>query len=67
MALIDCPECGKKVSDMAKACPSCGYPVFDLFTKKKLSEKEIQDIEEDKIDYHELLEKTIKEVDERNI
>ena len=63
MAFIDCPECGKKVSDMAKACPSCGYPVFDLFTKKQST-----NIEEDseKIDYHELLEKTIKEVDERN-
>lgn len=27
MALIECPECGRKVSDMATACPTCGYPV----------------------------------------
>ena len=28
MALITCPECGRKnVSDMAEACPSCGYPI----------------------------------------
>lgn len=27
MALIKCPECGKKVSDMAKACPKCGRPL----------------------------------------
>lgn len=27
MALIKCPECGKKVSDKAIACPNCGYPM----------------------------------------
>lgn len=25
MALINCPECGKQVSDTAPACPNCGY------------------------------------------
>ncbi len=27
MALIDCPECGKQVSDQAVACPHCGMPL----------------------------------------
>ncbi len=27
MALISCPECGREVSDIAFACPGCGYPV----------------------------------------
>lgn len=27
LALIDCPECGKAVSDQAEACTNCGYPV----------------------------------------
>jgi len=27
MAIIDCPECGKQVSERARACPDCGYPV----------------------------------------
>jgi hypothetical protein len=27
MALIDCSECGHRVSDLAAACPSCGAPV----------------------------------------
>ena len=31
MALISCPECGKQVSDRAKACPHCG---FDLTAPK---------------------------------
>lgn len=25
MALINCPECGKEISDKVKACPHCGY------------------------------------------
>lgn len=27
MALLTCPECGKEISDQAKACPHCGYPI----------------------------------------
>lgn len=29
MALIDCPECGAKVSDAAPACPKCGFPIAE--------------------------------------
>ena len=28
MALINCPECGKQISDQAKNCPDCGYPIY---------------------------------------
>ncbi len=27
MSLILCEECGKEISDMARVCPHCGYPV----------------------------------------
>ena len=27
MALIKCPECGKEISDKARACPNCGNPM----------------------------------------
>lgn len=27
MALINCPECGKEVSDKAISCPNCGYVI----------------------------------------
>ena len=27
MALINCPECGKQVSDKAVSCPNCGCPI----------------------------------------
>ena len=25
MALLPCPECGKRISEHAKHCPRCGY------------------------------------------
>lgn len=28
MALIKCPECGKEISDKAKFCSYCGYPII---------------------------------------
>lgn len=27
MALINCPECSKEVSDKAPSCPNCGNPI----------------------------------------
>jgi hypothetical protein len=27
MALINCPDCGKQISDQAKTCPSCARPI----------------------------------------
>ena len=36
MSLIQCPECGKEISDKSTTCPNCGYPIksrnkkFDL-------------------------------------
>lgn len=27
MALIKCPDCGKKISDQAPTCPNCGRPI----------------------------------------
>lgn len=36
MALINCPECGKEISDTAKHCPNCG---FKIKGKKKNGKK----------------------------
>lgn len=35
MALINCEECGKEISDKAISCPHCGAPLIDK--KKKQS------------------------------
>ena len=31
MALIKCPECGKKCSEYAESCVNCGFPFTRLF------------------------------------
>ncbi len=47
MALIKCPECGKNISDVAKSCPKCGYPLAQRIgyaqglTKKEFNIREI--------------------------
>ena len=38
MALINCPECGKEVSDKAEVCIHCGYPLHDETQSNKEDE-----------------------------
>ena len=40
MALIQCPECNKEISDKVKACPFCGFP-FDSKSKDKNDAQQI--------------------------
>lgn len=48
MALINCPECGKEVSDKALKCPNCGYPLEDMdFAKEEVVEETIETVDED--------------------
>lgn len=35
MAMIMCTECGKMISNMAKACPNCGMPIQEVKNVKK--------------------------------
>lgn len=35
MAMIQCPECGKDISDNAVSCPSCGYQLINTNTQYK--------------------------------
>lgn len=44
MALISCPECNKQISDKAKFCPQCGFPLIeervdDLISNPKKDEE----------------------------
>lgn len=34
MALIKCPECGKEISDKAKVCIHCGYPISEIIEQQ---------------------------------
>jgi uncharacterized membrane protein YvbJ len=45
MALINCPECKKEISDKASLCPQCGYQLFDKNENKttvQLTSKELK-------------------------
>lgn len=40
MALIKWPECGKEISDQAKTCPNCGYPLENIDIIEKSDKEE---------------------------
>ena len=40
MPLINCPECGKQVSDKAPTCPNCGFPLNDISSNEAASDTE---------------------------
>ncbi len=40
MALINCPECNKEISDKAEACPHCGYPIQKVEVARPPEERE---------------------------
>ena len=44
MALIKCPECGREISDKAKACIHCGYPIAEIADMLEESEETIKKI-----------------------
>lgn len=35
MALIECPECGKEISDKAESCPHCGFPISKTLSHER--------------------------------
>ena len=34
MAIINCPECGKEISNMSETCIYCGYPLREMKSEK---------------------------------
>jgi hypothetical protein len=37
--LIECPDCGRRVSDRAKVCPDCACPVAEVLTERQNHER----------------------------
>lgn len=54
MALINCPECNKQISDKAIACPHCGLPASYFNALKKDEADEKVNVELSSIDYKNL-------------
>ena len=46
MALINCPECQKEVSDTALACPHCGFGVASYIQESKRIQQELAEDKE---------------------
>ena len=55
MALINCPECGRRVSDKALSCVHCGYPlkaeIQEEEYKNAINERNHSEIQEEKRDH----------------
>lgn len=48
MALIVCPDCGKKVSDKAEVCPSCGYPFEKIRKEEEKKKRDAENLKQEK-------------------
>lgn len=62
MAIISCPECGKDISNKARTCPNCGYPISEISNLDEAVDNEHVDslgkhYSIDKLDYNYPIEK----------
>lgn len=46
MAIINCPRCGKRISDLSKVCPHCDLPLGEM------SEEDIKQVERQRWSKH---------------
>lgn len=44
MALINCPECGKEISDKSKQCIHCGFPLEDYLLSSGIYDMVLKNI-----------------------
>lgn len=44
MALIECPECRKSISELAEKCPNCGYPISEKMKNADMIQKDYNNI-----------------------
>ncbi len=63
MAIINCPECDKKISDKSKYCIGCGVP-NDFFTPKNrqhanFSENDSKNQKTSTINFHNVLSQLV--------
>lgn len=48
MALIKCPECGKKVSTESTRCRNCGFPISEIKEELKINDTAIEEVSVEK-------------------
>lgn len=65
MALINCPECNKEVSDKAEVCPNCGFGVAKYVVRQNKIEKIQEEAEKEAYLYVKQKKKEEKEAAEQ--
>lgn len=65
MALINCPECNKEVSDKAEVCPNCGFGVAKYVVRQNKIEKIQEEAEKEAYLYVKQKKREEKEAAER--
>lgn len=58
MALLNCPECHKEISDKSKSCPNCGFPMEEIKFHESLNAMEF---EEDRNEFSTPIKEEIKQ------
>ena len=59
MALIQCPECKKEVSERAYSCPICGFPLNEYFEEQSEKQKLIEEEKARKVCKEYLIQKSV--------
>lgn len=62
MAIINCPECGKEISDKSETCIYCGYPL-----KETKSEEAPKDATSEKVSIRNNLENLGRKIGKRRL
>ena len=63
MALINCPECGRKISDRAAICPDCAFPINEYVQELNAINTETTNQSEKRQQQNEKVVKTFKFLD----
>ena len=67
MALIECPECGKKVSDKANACIHCGYPLNEQKEDFYIKRTSLLDEDTLKYEFQKIADNVLKSMEEKKV
>lgn len=60
MALIECKECGHKVSDKAECCPNCGCPIEEIMSADASNDTNVSQVYDDAVQFDDIPPKKSK-------
>lgn len=60
MALIECTECGHKVSDKAECCPNCGCPIEEIMSADASNDTNVSQVYDDAVQFDDIPPKKSK-------